>query len=134
MSNIIEITDFNAPELDVYARISEIQLLNRAEPEKGIFIAESPKVIERALDSGCQPISFLVEHKHVEGCYRGLFLDCDAKVRLIFESPNFSAKKMRFFSKKIRFALFYCFFCSKNALFSLFLPPHLKQNFYVRKK
>ena len=48
MSNIIEITDFNAPELDVYARISEIQLLNRAEPEKGIFIAESPKVIERA--------------------------------------------------------------------------------------
>ena len=67
MSNIIEITDFNAPELDVYARISEIQLLNRAEPEKGIFIAESPKVIERALDSGCQPISFLVEHKHVEG-------------------------------------------------------------------
>lgn len=49
MSNIIEITDFNAPELDVYARISEIQLLNRAEPEKGIFIAESPKVIERAL-------------------------------------------------------------------------------------
>lgn len=67
MSNIIEITDFNASELDVYARISEIQLLNRAEPEKGIFIAESPKVIERALDSGCQPISFLVEHKHVEG-------------------------------------------------------------------
>ena len=52
MSNIIEITDFNAPELDVYARISEIQLLNRAEPEKGIFIAESPKVIERALGAG----------------------------------------------------------------------------------
>ena len=45
MSNIIEITDFNASELDVYARISEIQLLNRAEPEKGIFIAESPKVL-----------------------------------------------------------------------------------------
>ena len=52
MSNIIEITDFNAPELDVYARISEVQLLNRAEPEKGIFIAESPKVIERAVDAG----------------------------------------------------------------------------------
>ena len=77
MSNIIEITDFNAPELDVYARISEIQLLNRAEPEKGIFIAESPKVIERALDSGCQPISFLVEHKHVEGEAKELIRRCE---------------------------------------------------------
>ena len=76
MSNIIEITDFNAPELDVYARISEIQLLNRAEPEKGIFIAESPKVIERALDSGCKPISFLVEHKHVEGEAKELIRRC----------------------------------------------------------
>ena len=53
--NIIEIADFEAPELDVYARLSENQLLNRHEPEKGIFIAESPKVIERALDAGCQP-------------------------------------------------------------------------------
>lgn len=76
MSNIIEITDFNAPELDVYARISEIQLLNRAEPEKGIFIAESPKVIERALDSGCKPISFLVEHKHIEGEAKKLIRRC----------------------------------------------------------
>ena len=50
MSNIIEITDFEAPELDIYARLTEGQLLNRHEPEKGIFIAESPKVIERALD------------------------------------------------------------------------------------
>ena len=58
MSNIIEITDFNAPELDVYARISEIQLLNRAEPEKGIFIAESPKVIERALIPGASRFLF----------------------------------------------------------------------------
>ena len=76
MANVIEITDFTAPELDVYARISEIQLLNRAEPEKGIFIAESPKVIERALDSGCQPISFLVEHKHVEGEAKELIRRC----------------------------------------------------------
>lgn len=76
MSNIIEITDFNAPELDVYARISEVQLLNRAEPEKGIFIAESPKVIERALDAGCKPISFLVEHKHIEGEARKLIRRC----------------------------------------------------------
>ena len=76
MSNIIEITDFNAPELDVYARISEIQLLNRAEPEKGIFIAESPKVIERAVDSVCKPISFLVEHKHIEGEAKELIRRC----------------------------------------------------------
>ena len=66
MPNIIEITDFNAPELDVYARLSEGQLLNRHEPEKGIFIAESPKVIERALDAGCVPISFLAEDRHIE--------------------------------------------------------------------
>ena len=54
MANIIEITDFSAPELDIYARLTEAQLLNRHEPEKGIFIAESPKVIERALDAGCE--------------------------------------------------------------------------------
>ena len=76
MANIMEIHDFSAPELDIYARISEVQLLNRAEPEKGIFIAESPKVIERALDSGCQPISFLVEHKHVEGEAKKLIRRC----------------------------------------------------------
>lgn len=67
MPNIIEITDFNAPELDIYARLSENQLLNRHEPEKGIFIAESPKVVERALDAGCVPISMLMERKHVTG-------------------------------------------------------------------
>lgn len=66
MNNIIEITDFNAPELDIYARLTENQLLNRHEPEKGIFIAESPKVIERALDAGSEPISILIEKKHIE--------------------------------------------------------------------
>ena len=66
MSNIIEITDFNAPELDVYARLNENQLLNRANPAEGIFIAESPKVIERALDFGCEPLSLLLETRHVE--------------------------------------------------------------------
>ena len=66
VSQIIEIKDFTAPELDVYARMTENQLLNRHEPEKGIFIAESPKVIERALDGGCVPLSFLVEHRHLE--------------------------------------------------------------------
>ena len=62
-----EIKDFTAPELDVYARTSEVQLLRYYEPESGIFIAESPKVIERALNAGYQPISFLVEHKDLIG-------------------------------------------------------------------
>lgn len=74
--NIIEIADFEAPELDVYARLSENQLLNRHEPEKGIFIAESPKVIERALDAGCQPISLLLERKHIEGQARDVIARC----------------------------------------------------------
>lgn len=67
MSNIIEITDFLAPELDVYARLTEGQLLNNEFPEKGLFIAESPKVIERALDAGYEPVSCLIEKKHIEG-------------------------------------------------------------------
>ena len=67
MANIIDITDFDAPELDLYARLSEAQLLNRFEPEKGLFIAESPRVIERALDAGCEPVSILVERKHLDG-------------------------------------------------------------------
>ena len=65
MLELIEITDFAAPELDVYARLTEAQLLNRFEPKKGMFIAESPKVISRALDAGCQPVSFLVERSHI---------------------------------------------------------------------
>ena len=67
MLNIIEITDFNAPELDPYARLTQAQLRNRLEPEKGIFIAESPKVIARALDAGYQPISLLMERKQITG-------------------------------------------------------------------
>ena len=67
MSNIIEITDFSAPELDVYARLTENQLVNREHPELGMFIAESPIVIERALDAGYVPVSFLLEKKHIEG-------------------------------------------------------------------
>ena len=66
MANVIEITDFTAPELDVYARLTEAQLLNREEPAKGLFIAESPKVIDRALDAGCQPVSLLMERKHID--------------------------------------------------------------------
>ena len=67
MGNIIEITDFSDPALDVYARLTEAQLLNRFEPAKGMFIAESPKVIERALDSGCVPVSLLMERKDIDG-------------------------------------------------------------------
>lgn len=62
---IIQITNFHAPELDLYARKTEVQLLNREHPEQGIFIAESPRVIERALHAGCIPISFLVETRHL---------------------------------------------------------------------
>ena len=65
MGNIIHITDYNAPELDVYARLTEAQLLNRFEPAKGLFIAESPKVILRALQGGCQPVSLLAEENHM---------------------------------------------------------------------
>ena len=67
MNNIIEITDFLAPDLDVYARLTEAQLLNREFPEKGMFIAESPKVIDRALSAGYEPVSFLMEKKHIDG-------------------------------------------------------------------
>lgn len=76
MSNIIEITDFDAPELDVYARLTENQLLNRHEPEKGIFIAESPKVITRALDAGCTPVSLLLERKHITGEAKPILARC----------------------------------------------------------
>ena len=67
MNPIIEISDFLAPELDVYARLTEAQLLNKEFPEKGLFIAESPKVIGRALDSGYEPVSCLMEKRHIDG-------------------------------------------------------------------
>lgn len=67
MKKIIEITDFLAPELDVYARVSEGQLLNLRNPENAMFIAESPKVIGRALDAGYEPVSCLMEKRHIEG-------------------------------------------------------------------
>ena len=76
MANIIEITDFAAPELDIYARYSEVQLLRINEPKPGIFIAESPKVVERALDAGYEPISMLVEHKHIETQAKELIARC----------------------------------------------------------
>ena len=76
MSNVIKINDFDAKELDVYARLSEGQLLNRHEPEKGIFIAESPIVVERALDAGCEPISILVEDRHIKNQAKNIIERC----------------------------------------------------------
>ena len=67
MSQIIEITDLSLPALDTYVRLTENQLRNRLEPQKGIFIAESLKVIRSALAAGCRPVSFLMERKHLEG-------------------------------------------------------------------
>ena len=76
MPNIIEITDFSAPELDVYARLTEAQLLNRFEPAKGMLIAESPKVIHRALDGGYEPVSLLMERKDITGAAREVIARC----------------------------------------------------------
>ena len=77
MLNLIEIKDFNAPELDIYARCTEARLLNKDHPEEGMFIAESPKVIERALDAGCVPMSFLMEKKHVETQAKEILARCE---------------------------------------------------------
>lgn len=85
MSNIIEITDFSAPELDVYARLTEPQLLHIYEPEKGIFIAESPKVIARAMNAGYEPVSMLLEKKHIAGEAKELIARCG-------ELPVFTAE------------------------------------------
>ena len=85
MPNIIEITDFAAPELDIYARLTEPQLLHYFEPEKGLFIAESPKVIERALNAGYTPVSLLMERKHITGEAR------DIIARLKDDTPIFTA-------------------------------------------
>ena len=84
MSNIIKITDLNIPELDVYARLSEVQLLRYNEPGLGLFICESPKVILRALDAGYMPVSILVEEKELKGEVLEIIDCCDK----IFECPT----------------------------------------------
>ena len=76
MPNVIEISDFTVPELDVFARLTEGQLRNRLETEKGVFVAESPKVIQRALDAGYQPLSLLMERKHIDGQGRDIIARC----------------------------------------------------------
>lgn len=76
MPNIVEITSLTQPELDVFARLTEAQLRNRVEAEKGVFIAESPKVIGRALDAGYEPLSLLMERRHIEGQGRDIIARC----------------------------------------------------------
>ena len=75
-NKIIEIKDFHAPELDVYARLTEAQLLNRDRPGEGLFIAESPKVVIRALDAGYEPVSILTEDRHINGEAREVLARC----------------------------------------------------------
>lgn len=76
MPNIVEVNDLAAPELDAYARLTEAQLRNRLEPDKGVFIAESPKVIATALDAGCEPLSLLMEQRHIEGDAQAILARC----------------------------------------------------------
>ena len=80
MAHMIPITDFQAPELDIYARLTENQLVNRADPENALFVAESPLVIGRALDAGCVPVSFLMETKHTTGKGAALLERCTADI------------------------------------------------------
>ena len=80
MPTIIPITDFAAPELDIYARLTENQLLNRADPANALFVAESPLVIGRALDAGCTPVSFLMETKHINGKGAEILARCPADI------------------------------------------------------
>lgn len=76
MGIVIEITDIHAPELDVYARLTEAQLRSRREPEQAMFIAESAKVIACALNAGCRPVSFLMERRQIQGQGRELLARC----------------------------------------------------------
>ena len=77
MAQVIEIHDFSDPALDVYARATENQLVNRADPANALFIAESPLVIGRALDAGCVPVSFLMEPQHITGKGAEILGRCD---------------------------------------------------------
>ena len=76
MPNVFEITDLSDPRLDVYARLTEAELRCKYDASRALFIAESPKVIERALDFGCEPVSMLLERKHIEGQAAGIIARC----------------------------------------------------------
>ena len=117
MANVIEITDFSAPELDVYARLTEAQLLNRFEPAKGMFIAESPKVIHRALDAGCVPVSLLMERKDIEGSAAEIIARCP-------EIPVFTADEQLYCSI-LPTATQY----ARNAIFSGLMPLDIEKLF-----
>ena len=88
MANIIEIRDFSAPELDVYARLTENQLVNRADPDNGLFVAESPLVIERALDGGMTPVSFLTEPGLIRGKGAELIARCPEQTPVFTAPPE----------------------------------------------
>ena len=88
MADIREITDFSAPELDIFARLKESRLTNWECEERGIFIAESPKVIGRAMAAGYEPVSFLMERRHVESQGKALLEQCA-------DVPVFTAEEKR---------------------------------------
>lgn len=90
--NIIEISSLEVPGLDVYGTLTEAQLRNRLEPEKGVFIAESPKVIHVALDAGLEPVSLLCERRHIEGDARGIIERCPADMPVYTGSRELLAR------------------------------------------
>ena len=89
---VIEVSSLDAPGLDVYGTLTEAQLRNRLEPEKGLFIAESPKVISVALDAGLEPVSLLCERKHIEGDARSIIERCPADMPVYTGSRELLAR------------------------------------------
>lgn len=87
MSKTVEITDFSSPALDVYARLTENQLVSRADPANAMFIAESPLVIGRALDAGYEPVSVLMEARHGNGAGAEILARLGADVP-VFTAPD----------------------------------------------
>lgn len=87
MPNIIEVKDITSPQLDLFARLTEAQLRCRKEREKGIFIAESPKVIERALDGGYEPVALLMERKHIAGQGSTIIARCGDEIP-VYTAPR----------------------------------------------
>ena len=76
MDGIIRIEDFSDPRLDIFVRLTGAQLRSKLEPEKGVFIAESPMVIEVALDSGCEPIALLTDERLINGAVEKIIKRC----------------------------------------------------------
>ena len=77
MSEIIRIEDFSDPRLDIFVRLTGAQLRSKLEPEKGVFIAESPTVIEVALDSGCEPVALLTDERLINGAVEKIIKRCE---------------------------------------------------------